>query len=164
MKSFTEDKDGRKFCIYERISNGYILTTYDEKSGSPIVNTKFFVSFAEYKINYKEFKFDLPTNEKESRAVASALLEINDQLRNHGIIEESSNLLLDLSRSEKYCGLFRTMVDDSKLDIDSILEDFDDDYYYEECRDAFNFIYSLVPVLKKIIVQSKENKEEEQTC
>lgn len=158
MKTYVKCKvSGNTFYVYEKITNGYVLTSYSDSDGTPYVNMKFFVSSNEYKEKYEDFKFNLPTGGKENRAIAEVLKEINYQLNNHGIIEESSKLLMELNSSGRWCGLFKTMVENPNLDVDRVVDsgDGDDDYYYEESREAFNFIYSLVPVLKKFIIQTR---------
>lgn len=143
----------KSYTVYESISNGIILTDFCEKDGVPIVNNKFFVSRNEFVKQYVDTDFSIPTSEKEKYIVSSALREINSQLINYGIIEGSANNLMELEGSSPR-NLFLIMATEPNLTFEKATDE-DEDYEFSESEDAFNFIYALVPILKKVIAQSR---------
>lgn len=148
--------DESQFIVYDNIINGVILTKFNEEDGVPIVNYKFFVSHSDFDAEYSSIKFKIPTSERENWIVARGLDEINHQLNNHGIIEDSSRNLKELNGTFSNRDIFHEMVVNQDFTFDKATEK-DEDFEFSPCEDAFHFVQSLVPILKKVIAQTRED-------
>jgi hypothetical protein len=136
-------ESGEGYVLYETIGDGVIMTRFDPDNGLPIANShcKFFVPYEEWDRDYEKFNFMLSSDENEKKVIKRTLDNILYQLENHGIEEENCRQLQCLH-------VAHSLSENPELDLESSMSD-DEWFEVSECGDVFEFIKSLVPILKQ---------------
>lgn len=164
-KFYKRKSDGKEYKKYEEISNGIILTAFDEKTGQSIVNSgyKLCVTKEQLKEEFEVFEFKLQTSDRINSLVTKYLKDIVYQLQNHGIMEEQLQRLDEfIGCSSETCSFYNDIVNFDKYDVEKLVNKLDDqDFYYEEFEEIVPFIQNaLVPAMKKMLIEFEEGKDD----
>lgn len=160
-KFYTRKSDGKKLVEYGKISNGQILTEFNEKTGTPISNDylQVFVTKEELKSDFEPFNFKIDSSEKNDRIIVKALSDILYQFRNYGIAENQAQCFEEFYQSASFkSNVYRDMV---KLEKDAEFKDFlandDDEFEFGDAEDLFNMMAGgIIPILKKMLIEAQK--------
>lgn len=155
MRNYYENKEtGESAVVYERISNGTILTSFTS-NGAAISNRgeQKFVSDQELEENWKPFRFRAEVNkEKEVRkATTKFVRSLHDHLNNHGAFENGAQ---EFNSVEWNCQIVETILFDynghpalDDLISEAIKQEFPeevaDDLIFSEVGDFYGLVYSM---------------------
>lgn len=158
---YTRNSDSKKFRKYKTISNGIILTKFDEKTGTPIVNEGYqvFVTKEELKNSFTPFEFTLQTSDKIDSLIVRFIPDFVYQLKNYGLLETDANSFEEfISNSNIRYNTYKEMVKlEKKAEFKELLLGEEDYWEYGEAEDLFNFICGgLIPIVKKILIELED--------
>lgn len=111
-RHFKRKTDGLLMCKYGEVSNGTILTAFDEDTGIPYGNSshQIFVTPEEFKDNYEPFQFKLGSDKVKDKLIISVLEKITNQLRGYGLLENQVETLNEFSASLRSGPIFEDLV------------------------------------------------------
>jgi len=163
-KFYTRKSDNKEFRLYNKISNGFILTEFDKKTGVPYSNDyfQFFVSKDDLEQNYTSFEFKLETTENMNRIVSGALKEMLYQLKNYGIAENGVNAFNEfMGHSPISCSVLNDMVKSPNCEFKDFFNNTDDLWEMEEADEIFYFLKDgVTPILKKMLIEATTKEAE----
>lgn len=163
---YTRIEDGAKFVLYKDISNGKILTKFNEQTGTPIVNADYqlFIIDEHLKLYFKEFEFKLSTGDAIGNIIRKALPDLVYQFRNYGLLENQAQAFEEF-RNSAQVDIYREMIKhEAKADFDHLAGD--DNFEFGDAEEFFDmFAGGFVPILKKMLIEldqaNKVDKREE---
>ena len=145
------------YRLYEKVSNGVILTKYDKKTGTPISNScyKLFITKEELSLAYSPFEFVLEISQEIDAIIRKNLYEFIYQFRNYGVAEQEAQAFEEFYQSSSFrFNVYQEMVKNSKTEFKYLLINDDDEFEFGEAEQLFNMLVGgMIPIMKKMLVE-----------
>ena len=171
---FKHKENDTKLMFNSVISNGVLLTEFDEGTGASKRKPIIYMTFEEFGNNWEKFNFNLPLNEELKPIITEFCKSTLDTMKNYGIEENHTQDFSEFFGTMDGCSIFHDWLKEvehcTKMGekpnavkfIEGYYENLDEDFRYEISDDSLSTVFPFIVALSELVVvaiNSRGNKE-----